>query len=85
MRSVRCKFLLGVEVGKSFSSARVDCAMQKKLEANNLCGYDLVIFQDDKKECEDEIFMKGASQQLIIASVKDSFSLDDIEGSVSKI
>ena len=55
-----------------------------KLETNNLCGYDLIIFQDDKKECEDEIFIKGASQQLIIASVKDSFSLDNIEERVIK-
>ena len=49
-----------------------------------MCGYDLIIFQDDKKECEDEIFIKGASQQLIIASVKDSFSLDNIEERVIK-
>ena len=49
-----------------------------KLEQNNLCGYDVIIFQDDKKECDD-IFMKGPSQQLIINSVQNSFSLDNIE------
>ena len=39
---------------------------------------DLIIFQDDKNEC-DEIFMKGPTQQLIINSVQNSFSLDNIE------
>ena len=38
----------------------------------------MIIFQDDKKECND-IFMKGPSQQLIINSVQNSFSLDNIE------
>ena len=49
-----------------------------KFEQNDLCGYDLIIFQGDKRECN-EIFMKSSSQQLIIHSVQNSVSLDNIE------
>lgn len=49
-----------------------------KYAQNNLCGYDVVIFQEDRKQCN-ELFMQGVTQQLIVASVQDSYSLDNIE------
>ena len=50
-----------------------------RMMQNNLCGYNVVIFEDNTKTRCDGNVLKGAIQQLIVASVKDSYSLDNIE------
>lgn len=42
---------------------------------NNLCGYNLVVYENDRKECYDNL----STNQLLLSSVQNSYSLDNIE------